>query len=309
MTLFRDATSADIETCMELIDLNEREFDPEAKSAGAVHVEEILNGYFSEVYSRLLIRDGVATAFINIHGDDVRETYFPDIYVRPGTNDWEAALMEMESIIDSSHPQWRVLMSVNGRDEKTKELITGHGYSFIRKYWGMEAQVPENLDFSLPADIEIRKIDIENEIELWHAAHQDAFSTHFGFKPRPLDKWRALVLEATSLDLEGTFLMFKEGRCIGFLESSTEMEHENSGYISAIGVIKSEQGRGYGALLIKQALAYASSKGLTKLNLNVDTGNTTSALFVYERQGFAPNFSWEQYCKEAKEQITSQQEL
>jgi ribosomal protein S18 acetylase RimI-like enzyme len=301
MTLFRDATSADIDTCMELIDINEREFDPEAKSAGTVHVEEILHGYFTEVYSRLLMRDGVATAFINIHGDDVRETYFPDIYVRPGSNDWEAALLEMESIIDSGHPQWRVLISVNSKDEKTKELITQHGYSFIRKYWGMEAQVPEKTDFVTPEDIEIRKIDIEKDIKDWHAAHQDAFSTHFGFKPRPFDKWKELVLGAASLDLEGTFLLIKEGRCIGFLESSTEMEHENSGYISAIGVVKSEQGNGYGSLLIKQALAYAHSKSLTKLNLNVDTGNTTSALFVYERQGFAPNFSWEQYCKASKE--------
>ncbi len=301
MSEFREATLEDIDLCIEIIDLNEREFDPDAKSAGPIHVEEILAGYFDEVYSKLLIQDGVATAFINIHGDDVRKTYFPDIYVRPGSSSWEVALLEMESIINGAHSDWRIHLSINGKDDPTKELISRHGYSFMRKYWGMEANIPQKTEFVLPDGIEIRNVDVARDVELWHAAHQDAFSTHFGFEPRPIDKWRELVLGATSLDLNGTYLLRREDRCIGFLESSSELEHEGSGYINTIGVVKSEQGKGYGSLLIKQALHYSATKGFKKVNLNVDTENATSALHVYEKHGFVADFSWERWCKTDRE--------
>lgn len=301
MSTFREATMADIQPCIEIMDANERLFDPEALSAGPVHVEEIINGYFPEVFSRLLTKDGHDIAFINSQGDDVRRTFYTDIYVIPGADVWQEALLEAESIIDSRQPTWRSLFSVNGKDEESKKILEKNGYSFLRKYWGMEAPIKTKPKVTIPEEIELRKLDFESELPIWHQVHQDSFSTHFGFVPRSFEKWSELTQASTSTDKEGTFLMFKGGACIGFVESSTELEHENSGYINLIGVIKTEQGHGYGSILIEQAKAHAYAKGLRKIGLNVDTGNTSSALHLYEKHGFKANFSYEQWCKSSKE--------
>ena len=301
MAIFREATVSDLDICIEIIDANERLFDPQAHSAGPVHVEEIINGYFTEVFSFLLIKDEKPIAFVNSQGDDVRKTFYTDIYVLPEHDAWQDALSEAERIIDSRHSDWRAIFSVNGKDRKTKEVLERNGYSFLRKYWGMEAPFEFAPNLTIPDEIELRKIDFEKELPIWHQAYQDAFSNHFGFVPRSYEKWSELARAASSTDKEGTFLMFKGQTCIGFVESSTELEHENSGYINLIGVIKAEQGHGYGSILIEKAKAYAYAKGLRKIGLNVDTGNTSSALHLYEKHGFKANFSYEQFCKTDKE--------
>ena len=53
MLSFREATLRDASICEEIIDLQEKSFDPAAHGVGPVHVREILSGYFSEVHSEL----------------------------------------------------------------------------------------------------------------------------------------------------------------------------------------------------------------------------------------------------------------
>ena len=297
MLSFREATLEDASICEEIIDLQEKSFDPAAHSVGLVHVREILNGYFSEVHSELLIEDDIPVAFINIHGDDVRKTYFPDIYVRPSHDVFNVALTRLEEYISKKNAQWTILIGINARDDYAKKVLSQCNYQWIRKYWGMEAPLNDVLFPALPTGLEVKVVDIERNLHEWYQVHQDSFSEHFGFQPRPFEKWRDLFLSAEGFDPDGTFLLYENGECVGFVESSNEKAHENSGYINMVGVRKSKQGMRYGTLLIQWAMAYAKRRNFSKIGLNVDTGNTTSALNVYQRLGFREISSWEQFKK------------
>lgn len=300
MKVFREATFEDVSICLEIIDSNERYFDPSAKSAGEIHVRELLKGYFSEVHTELFLDGNTHLALINIQGDDVRRTYFPDIYIEPEHDLWDTCILKMESVIDAIHPDWRVLISINSKDNQAKEILNNFGYEFVRKYWVMEAAITTAPQLTYPQGVEFKKIDLNEDLPIWHQLHQNAFSSHFGFMARPFDKWCELMTSSERFDIEGTFILYRNGGPIGFVQSSNELEHEASGYISTVGVIHEEQDKGYGTLLVQRANLHAYEKGYRKIGLNVDTGNTTSALRVYERLGFVPLSSWEQFEKSSK---------
>ena len=297
MLSFREATLRDASICEEIIDLQEKSFDPAAHAIGQVHVREILSGYFSEVHSELLFEDETPVAFINIHGDDVRKTYFPDIYVHPAHDVFPIALTKLEDYISNKNAQWPILIGINTKDEYAKKVLSQRNYQWIRKYWGMEAPLLNSTFPSLPFGLDVKVVDIAQDLHNWYEVHQDSFSEHFGFQPRPFEKWRDIFLNSEGFDPNGTFLLFEKGECVGFVESSNEKEHENSGYINMVGIRKSKQGMRYGTLLIQWAMAYAKERNFNKIGLNVDTGNTTSALNVYQRLGFREISSWEQFKK------------
>jgi ribosomal protein S18 acetylase RimI-like enzyme len=141
--------------------------------------------------------------------------------------------------------------------------------------------------------LEIRAIDITNpdEIALWHKLHQNSFSKHFGFAPRELENWRSLVLEAAT-DPNGVFLAFKNGEPVGFCQCNDEYAEENKGNVSILGVAKENQGFGIGEALLQTGIVYSASKGFDTIELNVDTGNESGALKLYEKVGFKPESSW-----------------
>jgi ribosomal protein S18 acetylase RimI-like enzyme len=71
--------------------------------------------------------------------------------------------------------------------------------------------------------------------------------------------------------------------------------HLNGGYVDAIGVAHKFQGLGLGQLLLQHAINFSVNQGREFIELNVDTGNESGALKLYEKLGFKPNSSWVQY--------------
>lgn len=146
--------------------------------------------------------------------------------------------------------------------------------------------------------VEIRSIDISNpdQVVLWHKLHQNSFSKHFGFAPRELEKWRELVQDSAT-DPNGVFFAFKNGEPVGFCQCNDEYVDDNRGFINLLGVTLENHGTGIGEALLQTGISYCITKGYDSVELNVDTGNESGALKLYEKVGFKTESSWIQLSR------------
>lgn len=133
---------------------------------------------------------------------------------------------------------------------------------------------------------------------------------------RPYDAAALLELKR-QLDLETSFMMYEPGerdspvqdlaaelaslaRSVNSVVLLAELEDELIGYVQltggslrrsratayvVIGVLARAAGRGIGAGLLRQAMAWAAARGLHRLELTVMAHNTR-AIRLYERMGF-----------------------
>jgi ribosomal protein S18 acetylase RimI-like enzyme len=182
---------------------------------------------------------------------------------------------------------------VNSLDKRLQGAWEKHGYESLRRYYTMRMKITSAPSIRQIQNLEIRAIDIANpgQVALWHSAHQNSFSSHFGFAPRELDKWRELVLDSAT-DPNGVFLAFRNGEPVGFCQCNDEYVEENKGFINLLGVTHENQGLGIGEALLQTGISHCITKGYDSVELNVDTGNETGALKLYEKVGFRPESSW-----------------
>jgi ribosomal protein S18 acetylase RimI-like enzyme len=95
-------------------------------------------------------------------------------------------------------------------------------------------------------------------------------------------------------------LAFKNGEPVGFCQCNDEYAEEKKGYISILGVVQEYQGLGIGEALLQTGISHSATKGYDSLELNVDTGNESGALRLYEKVGFKPESSWIQLHRPKK---------
>jgi ribosomal protein S18 acetylase RimI-like enzyme len=91
------------------------------------------------------------------------------------------------------------------------------------------------------------------------------------------------------------WLIAIDGEDVGFVDCNDELLHEDSGYVSGLGVRQAFHGKGLGEALLRHAIAINTEMGRSKLCLNVDAGNESGALRLYEKVGMKPFSEWHQY--------------
>jgi len=302
--LFRTATESDAEQVRQLVNSHELSVDPAVSTMGEDGVQELMSGYIDSSTGTVMYLDGNSQhdilAYIQLHPDKNRSLYFPDIYCQP---DFDNLALLTETAVDylvsetaALNPDWSIRAGVNTKDDLLRSTYEARGFELLRTYWMLSVGLDSSMDFpELPSNVKIRLVqDTHEDLSLLHSLHQDAFSNHFGFKPREREDWIALEKETISREAAGSVIIEVAGKPVGYLLAATEMAHENGGFVDTIGVIKSAQGSGYGKLLLKWTMAYNASQGRSKLDLNVDTGNSSGALRLYESLGFKPVSSWQQ---------------
>jgi len=295
ITSTRVATEADAKAIADLA--NEHELSVDSKSSlfseqGAL---DFIAGYIDSSPAYLLSLDGESgfSAVVNLHPDSVRGRYFTDVYASPQVENLENIVLWAIELAESEHPSWDIWPGVNSLDKRLQGAWASHGYEFLRRYYTVRMTLSSAPSIRHIEDLDIRAIDITNPdlIALWHSAHQNSFSNHFGFAPRELEKWRELVLDS-ALDPKGVFLAFKNGEPVGFCQCNDEYAEENKGFVNLLGVTHENQGLGIGEALLQTGIAYCLTKGYDSVELNVDTGNESGALKLYEKVGFRPESSW-----------------
>ncbi len=306
---FVEAEAADLAEVLRLVNEHEASVDPDAPTMGESGVSDLMAGYVDASVG-YLVYDGQQDAasegnrpvgYVQLHPDANRELFFPDVYCDPEASDLkELTRSAVQFMVDHAlkvQPTWELRPGMNIKDALLIEAYAELGFVFLRKYWSLSRELaPTEPKPNLPQGVEIRLIeDSPEDLATLHGLHQDSFSNHFGFKPREREEWIRLEIERETREPAGNIFLLEAGKPVGFLLSANEMEHENGGYVDLLGVVHSAQGKGYGKLLLQWSIAYNSGLGRSKVNLNVDTGNTSAALHVYEKVGFKPVSAWQQF--------------
>ncbi|MSO34779.1 MAG: GNAT family N-acetyltransferase [Candidatus Nanopelagicaceae bacterium] len=294
------ATIDDGKDLAEIMSLADQFFTPGAEAVGLTEAEEILNGYIESVEARKIVdrASGKAQAFITVHPDSSRKRIYCDTWQRPGANLEGTSLEISLEIAQGIGREFDLWIGTNSKDLGYIQALTNRGFNLLRTYHGLKAEITNHPYPQLESGLEMRLIN-EDEKKIWWATHQDSFSKHFGFAPRPFEEWKAMIDKAVGIDLNARWVLYLKGQAVGFIECSDIKKDVGAGFVDGIGVIQSQQGNGYGELMLRWAFAYYSSIARSALELNVDTGNESGALRLYEKLGFKANSSWQHFENKA----------
>lgn len=296
----RHAVDSDAAAIAALVTEHEKSFDDEAGITSAEMAGQLIKGLIDPTESFVWENeDGTLRAFLGLNPDSLKKTLYTDVYADDSVVD-EAVDFAVE-VLDRDFADWKVLPGINTKDSRLFATWARHGFTPIRTYWLMRAPLVDRPFPPVPDGYRLSVVDVNSEDELrrWHALHLDAFSGHFGFAPRPFDGWKKLVVETVGLDPAGNFILLDDNdNAVGYVECSDELVEDNFGFVNHLGVASSHRGRGLGEYLLRHACAYSAAKGYEQLELNVDTGNDTGALALYEKVGFIAGSSWQQVSRD-----------
>jgi mycothiol synthase len=294
----QEASGGEAELIVEIVNQHELTIDPESTPMGVEEAKELIDGFFDSAHCYFLIdqESDEALGFYSINPDSNRKKLFTDVYERPGKGLIKDVIAESLKKAAEVHPDYEHLFGVNTRDQVMRTALESFGMEVIRTYWHMKRLLDAQAKAETNKEhFEIKLVAGQQDLETWWALHQDAFSKHFGFAPRPKDLWIEQTTSAGTMDPEGCFIAFYKGEPAGFVQLANANYHLNGGYVDLIGVAHNFQGLGLGQLLLQHAINFSVDQGREFIELNVDTGNESGALKLYEKLGFTPNSSWVQY--------------
>jgi len=204
-----------------------------------------------------------------------------------------AALRALAAAQDASGDR-RLFSWADERRADATALLASEGYAPVRWYVDMERRTLDGLPpvASLP-DIELRPADPGDSATLRAAlaAEDEAFRDHWGHHDMSADDVSAALAEP-GLD-PSLWRIAWDGDAIAGVVRPIVYADENARFgrrrvwIDRVSVRRAWRGRGLGTALLVAALTQAGERGLTSAALGVDTDNTTGALGLYERLGFA----------------------
>ena len=286
------------EVLAELINQHELTIDPDSTSIGVEESKEIIEGFYDPAIAAFIFTEGIEepSAFYSVNPDATRKRLFTDVYARPGSNLIKEALIESLRAAAAEFPEYEHWFGVNTKDKVMRSAMESLGMQVIRTYWHMKKTLTASDAVSIERpEVSIRLVSGDQDMQIWWALHQDAFSKHFGFAPRPMELWIEQTVAASTFDPEACFILEFEGEPAGFVSLANANYHLNGGYVDILGVAHKFQGLGLGQTLLQHAINHSVQQGREFIELNVDSGNESGALRLYEKLGFKPNSAWEQY--------------
>ena len=286
------------EVLAELINQHELTIDPGSTSIGVEESKEIIEGFYDPAIAAFIFTEGIEepSAFYSVNPDATRKRLFTDVYARPGSNLIKEALIESLKAASAEFPEYEHWFGVNTKDTVMRSAMESLGMRVIRTYWHMKKTLTASDAVSIERpEVSIRLVSGDQDMQIWWALHQDAFSKHFGFAPRPMELWIEQTVAASTFDPEACFILEFEGEPAGFVSLANANYHLNGGYVDILGVAHKFQGLGLGQTLLQHAINHSVRQGREFIELNVDSGNESGALRLYEKLGLKPNSAWEQY--------------
>jgi mycothiol synthase len=294
----KKAKVSDASLVVDMVNQHELTIDPESTPMGVEEAKELIEGFYDKAITNFLMVDSVElpAGFYSINPDSNRKKLFTDVYARPGSDLIVEVIAQSLRHAVKVHPDYEHLFGVNTKDSVMRQALESFGMEAIRTYWHMRRTLDALAKTDTSKDnFEIKLVSGRDDLEIWWALHQDAFRNHFGFAPRPMELWIEQTTSAGTMDPEGCFLVFYDGEPAGYVQMANANYHLNGGYVDLIGVSHKFQGLGLGQLLLQHAINFSVDQGRGFIELNVDTGNESGALKLYEKLGFKPNSSWVQY--------------
>ncbi|WP_369136939.1 GNAT family N-acetyltransferase [Modestobacter versicolor] len=122
-------------------------------------------------------------------------------------------------------------------------------------------------------------------------AHNAAFTEHYGSSERDETSWQVMFTGQSQFRPDLSVLAVEDGVVLAYAlsyvsEATTAVTGERETYFGQIGVLPEARGRGLAKAVIVEALRVAAAGDCQTAGLQVDSGNVTGALGLYESLGF-----------------------
>ncbi|MFC0625164.1 GNAT family N-acetyltransferase [Kribbella deserti] len=176
-------------------------------------------------------------------------------------------------------------------DQALRDLASGRGFSPSTTYHRMRvdhgAGTPEP---RLPAGAVLRRgAHDEASRRTAYEVMTRSFADQEDVTVRPFKEWVEVREARPTFSWSQLSVLAVDGRPVAVCESNDQfVEDENCGYITRLGVLPGDRGKGYAKYLLSQTFAENAAAGLDGTILHVDTSNPTPALGLYLSVGMQP---------------------
>jgi ribosomal protein S18 acetylase RimI-like enzyme len=161
-----------------------------------------------------------------------------------------------------------------------RTLLEAHGYGVARYFHTLTRGLSDVAPFD---DARVHPYDVARDPEV-HAAHCEAFSTHWGFAPPDADMWRTwLTGSRTFRPANSVVGLGPDGVIEGY--GLCYQYQPDELVIGQLGVLPAARGQGLARAMLQRILAVAAPTYVVA-KLDVDSENADGAGRLYESAGF-----------------------
>lgn len=197
---------------------------------------------------------------------------------------------------------WRVLVSHPERLEANSALARRLGFEPVRWFHDMVRELttegaPAVPEVEVPAPLRLTAWTAELD-EAVRLAHNEAFAGHWGSQPRTAEAWQQFGIGHKNARRDWSFVVLdpsleEDGHpavAAYTLSNAYTQDWQAQGYTQGwtglLGVRPRWRGRRLAPALLAAALRAFAADGMAKAGLDVDTGNASGALRLYEGMGY-----------------------
>lgn len=178
-------------------------------------------------------------------------------------------------------------------DKLTRNLALAerHGFTPERYFYIMRRDLSAPIPATdLPNGFELHVYGAE-EVHALHAAHEEAFSDHWGHEPEAFDEWKQFALDSNGFRPDLTLLAWANGELAAYSinrvhEDDNARNNTKEAWIGQLGTRRAWRKRGLASALLCESMRRFKEAGFDTATLGVDAENPTGALGLYEGLGF-----------------------
>lgn len=178
--------------------------------------------------------------------------------------------------------RWLVQAQAGQADDSAARLYRRFGLDPVRSFLSMRAATAGDRAAPVPAGITVTPYGTGLRDAL-HAAHEEAFSDHWGHDYSPADDWAARTTGHPLFRPDLSLIGQDGGEIVGYVLAYASGD---SVYYGQVGTRRPWRGRGLASALLAASLAAAAADGVRAAALDVDADSPTRAVGVYQRLGF-----------------------
>jgi mycothiol synthase len=207
-----------------------------------------------------------------------------------GTGVAEALLAEAERW-SAEHGREGDLLRASGVAEQDEDLLAAlrnGGYRPVRASWEMRIDLDGHPPgpATCPAGIVVRNARVPDDERTVFETDMEVFEDGWDYARMEFDVWRRWTIESPRFDPSLWFIAEEGDEVAGICLCSPHRSGDPAwGWVDTLGVRKPWRGRGLGTALLRHGFAELHARGMRRVDLDVDTENSTGAVRMYERVG------------------------
>jgi len=165
----------------------------------------------------------------------------------------------------------------------SRRFAEKRAFILVRRHWQMSLTNYAGAAVPTLGGFELRHF-VPGDEEALCGLQNAAFAGSWGFCPNTAEEIRYLV-NTSVCHAEGIVFLCGGERKVAYCWTAADPVQDGEAHVRMIGVDPAYRGRGLGRAVLVAALDYLTRRGIERVELLVDSGNTTAQL-LYESLGF-----------------------